>query len=193
MPVQPRAESFQAAITELERMTTLIGATWDGELDTRAPGTWLGYLWEKAERAANAATTIVQIASGESNSPQTASPLLERGFIADLPTREAAIGHGTGDGDGLRELAVPFARRAAVAGEPGLLCPFCGTDELLVSTRDREEDSGRVQMYCSSPECDAREFEIIVRRDGQPEKRADIDALDRLAAAGGDPAARVDP
>ena len=45
-------------------------------------------------------------------------------------------------------------------------CYFCGERELIISATDMRADRGRVAMYCDNPDCDAREFEVIVMRDG---------------------------
>lgn len=45
-------------------------------------------------------------------------------------------------------------------------CLFCGQDTVILSLGDMAEDSGRVQIYCDSSDCDAREVEIIVVEDG---------------------------
>jgi hypothetical protein len=59
-----------------------------------------------------------------------------------------------------------------------LPCYFCGSNVAKLSSGDRPDDPGRLELYCENQECDAREVAILVLRDGTgaPE-RADVRAL----------------
>lgn len=57
--------------------------------------------------------------------------------------------------------ATPWVRD----GGPSM-CVFCGKQTCIRSRTDVRADSGRVQLYCENPECDVREVELIVTRDG---------------------------
>ncbi|OLT79659.1 hypothetical protein BKG58_19715 [Mycobacteroides abscessus subsp. abscessus] len=54
-------------------------------------------------------------------------------------------------------------------------CLFCGQDTAILSFTDMAEDNGRVQIYCDSGNCDAREVEIIVTEDGTEATRTRTD------------------
>jgi hypothetical protein len=56
-------------------------------------------------------------------------------------------------------------------------CPFCGEESAILSVSVRSADYGRVEIYCDSPECDAREIIILVRRGEGAHQRADVRAL----------------
>lgn len=57
-------------------------------------------------------------------------------------------------------------------------CMFCGADTIKRSTSDRDEDPGRIELYCDNQSCDAREMVLLVRRDGADAIfRADVRAL----------------
>jgi hypothetical protein len=59
-----------------------------------------------------------------------------------------------------------------------VLCYFCGQATAIVSMGDRNQDTGRVQVYCDNHACAARETEVLVIRDGARARlRADVRAL----------------
>ena len=61
---------------------------------------------------------------------------------------------------------------------------FCGDETVILSDFDRALDYGRVEVYCDSPECDAREVVLLIRRGEGANMRADVralEAVDRLA------------
>lgn len=45
-------------------------------------------------------------------------------------------------------------------------CYFCGEMTAKLSIGNLGSDKGRVEVYCNSSECDAREMAVIVLRDG---------------------------
>ncbi|GAA1176080.1 hypothetical protein GCM10009578_017380 [Streptomyces rhizosphaericus] len=60
-------------------------------------------------------------------------------------------------------------------------CLFCGANTAILSDRDLESDHGRIEVYCDSQMCDAREVIVLVRRDGaQARWRADVRALEAI-------------
>jgi hypothetical protein len=60
-------------------------------------------------------------------------------------------------------------------------CYFCGQMTAKRSTTDHDQDTGRVELYCQSDLCDAREMVVLVRRDGAGATwRADSRALAAL-------------
>jgi hypothetical protein len=61
-------------------------------------------------------------------------------------------------------------------------CYFCGDTTAIVSRSDKSHDSGRVELYCDNPLCDARETLVLVLRDNTDEtaSRADVRALRAL-------------
>lgn len=91
---------------------------------------------------------------------------------------------------------VPWFRRvwAAMKGSEAPrrpTCLFCGAASLILSSGDNEFDAGRIEVYCDSRDCEAREQIIIVRRDGAgAQMRADVRAL-RLVDTAGDPETEV--
>lgn len=78
---------------------------------------------------------------------------------------------------------VPWLRRqqknATFGHEPdGVQCMFCGAKTLKRSMGDRDEDPGRMELYCDNTDCDAREMVLLVTRDGAGAgDRADARAL----------------
>lgn len=68
----------------------------------------------------------------------------------------------------------PWARQ----GAERLPCYFCGGHTAILSSGDRPDDPGRLELYCDNQMCDAREVVVLVKRDGAgaPE-RADVRAL----------------
>ncbi|MFE9812388.1 hypothetical protein [Streptomyces sp. NPDC005548] len=60
-------------------------------------------------------------------------------------------------------------------------CMFCGAKTLKRSATDREQDTGRMELYCDNQFCDAREMVLLVRRDGADAIfRADVKALNLI-------------
>jgi hypothetical protein len=61
-------------------------------------------------------------------------------------------------------------------------CLFCGEMTALLSIHDEQVDPGRLEIYCKSNECAARETVVLVVNDGTSETvgRADVRALDAL-------------
>ena len=80
----------------------------------------------------------------------------------------------------------PWVRReqpnASYGPEPNpVLCYFCGSQTMKRSSSDVDADHGRIEMYCDSQMCQAREVIIIIRRDGAgAHRRADVRALRAL-------------
>jgi hypothetical protein len=64
----------------------------------------------------------------------------------------------------------------------GWTCPFCGSDELLISYGDFPADRDRIELYCDNPGCDAREFIVLVTRGEGAHERADVTALEAIDA-----------
>lgn len=57
-------------------------------------------------------------------------------------------------------------------------CMFCGEQTVKRAASDRDEDTGRLELYCDNHLCDAREMVILVKRDGADAIfRADVKAL----------------
>lgn len=75
----------------------------------------------------------------------------------------------------------PWARRAVMSGEE-LQCPFCGQHTLIRSFGDLRADNARVELYCDSQDCDAREITVLVMRDATAETagRPDVRALEAI-------------
>lgn len=71
--------------------------------------------------------------------------------------------------------AVPWVRTTEVS----VTCVFCGKRTCMRSRADVVDDRGRVQLYCDNPQCDVREVELIVMRDGTPRTlvRPDVSKL----------------
>jgi hypothetical protein len=70
---------------------------------------------------------------------------------------------------------IPWARR-----QPrGMVCPFCGNATVTVSLNDLEDDPVRLELYCDSDTCEAREFTVLLLRGNlrQDLVRADVEAL----------------
>lgn len=66
------------------------------------------------------------------------------------------------------------------------MCFFCGKHELIISATDLRSDNGRVAMYCDNSDCDAREFEVIIMRDGTATtpQRTDVRIMERHKPTG---------
>lgn len=85
---------------------------------------------------------------------------------------------------------VPWARRAGSAqpdqGREGpgyLYCYFCGERSVKRSYGDKDDDTGRLELYCTNDNCEAREMTIIVLKDAiQAHRRADVRILEALDA-----------
>jgi hypothetical protein len=100
-----------------------------------------------------------------------------------FPAAKRAVARGTTIGSPTRvpEL-VPWVRRLSerrnFAG-----CYFCGEHTLIPSSGDLPLDRRRVQVYCDNDQCDARETEVIVMRDGTETTaaRTDVRILERYA------------
>jgi hypothetical protein len=77
--------------------------------------------------------------------------------------------------DGFRIGEIPWARRQP----QGLTCPFCGDPSATVSMTDLASDPVRLELYCDSDACDAREFVVLLLRGNlrQDLVRADVAAL----------------
>jgi hypothetical protein len=57
-------------------------------------------------------------------------------------------------------------------------CMFCGAQTIKRSASDRDQDTGRIELYCDNQLCDAREMVLLVKRDGAGSIfRADVRAL----------------
>lgn len=98
----------------------------------------------------------------------------------DLPNPISARpvdGHEWSAGD------TPWLRswQSATTGEPGLgyaTCMFCGAATLKLSATDMWADTGRLTVYCDNMNCDMREAELVVTRDGSGgQRRSDVRAL----------------
>ena len=64
---------------------------------------------------------------------------------------------------------VPWIRDTAV-------CPFCGSPDLKLAG----DESQRIDAYCDSPNCDARELVVLVLRDGHEGRAAERSDVRRL-------------
>ncbi|MFE2755654.1 hypothetical protein ACFXGA_27005 [Actinosynnema sp. NPDC059335] len=60
-----------------------------------------------------------------------------------------------------------------------MLCYFCGEFSAIVSLHDRAADVGRVEVYCTNSDCEAREMTVLVMKDGTREtaERSDVRVL----------------
>ena len=66
-------------------------------------------------------------------------------------------------------------------GNGYLTCYFCGQNTVKRSYGDKANDTGRLELYCTSQHCDARETTLIVLRDGNSaDARADVRVLRAL-------------
>lgn len=82
----------------------------------------------------------------------------------------------------------PWARRAGASQPdrgtegPGYLdCYFCGQKSVKRSYGDKADDNGRLELYCTSEYCEAREMTVIVLKDTiQAHHRADVRILAAL-------------
>lgn len=78
------------------------------------------------------------------------------------------------------------ALQSATFGEPGVgyaVCLFCGAPALKLSMSDVDVDHGRLTVYCDNSNCDAREIEVLVTRDGgNALRRCDVRALTAIDA-----------
>jgi hypothetical protein len=71
-------------------------------------------------------------------------------------------------------------------------CLFCGARSLIVSYGDNPYDAGRIEVYCDSHDCEAREQIVLVRRDSEnAARRADVRALRSVDTAGEPPDMRA--
>jgi len=75
----------------------------------------------------------------------------------------------------------PWIRRAEVPSS----CFFCGQDTIIRSMTDMATDNGRVEIYCDTGDCDAREVEVIVVEDGTTatRSRTDVRIMRHIAPA----------
>ncbi|MEU4010257.1 hypothetical protein AB0H30_17480 [Streptomyces pseudogriseolus] len=79
--------------------------------------------------------------------------------------------------------ATPWLRRHQTEATWGpeansVQCMFCGEKTVKRSASDREQDPGRLELYCDNQFCDAREMVLLVKRDGADAIfRADVKAL----------------
>jgi hypothetical protein len=79
--------------------------------------------------------------------------------------------------------SLPWLRalQSATFEEPGVgyaTCLFCGAESLKLSVSDLADDAGRLTVYCDNMDCEAREIEVLVTRDGgKASRRADVRAL----------------
>lgn len=82
----------------------------------------------------------------------------------------------------------PWARKAGVSrpqqgreGSGYLDCYFCGNKSVKRSYGDEDADTGRLELYCTSEYCEAREMTVIVLKDTiQAHHRADVRLLQAL-------------
>lgn len=84
----------------------------------------------------------------------------------------------------------PWARTAG-ATQPGrgmegggyLTCPFCGQLSAKRSYGDEPADTGRLELYCTNEDCQAREITVLVMKDSyQAHTRADVRLLRAIDA-----------
>jgi hypothetical protein len=79
--------------------------------------------------------------------------------------------------------AAPWLRRrqqdTTYGHEPNSVqCMFCGAQTVKRSGGDRDDDPGRLELYCDNADCDAREMVLLVKRDNaEAGSRADVRAL----------------
>lgn len=72
----------------------------------------------------------------------------------------------------------PWIRRSNRSSRRRYLCYFCGQQSAIISSGDLDNDAGRLEIYCDSPDCEAREIAVIVMRDGcHASLRADVRVL----------------
>ncbi len=71
---------------------------------------------------------------------------------------------------------VPWVRHQVTAGRRAT-CYFCGGQTLIQSNHDKSMDYGRIELYCDSPDCDAREVVVLAIRGERAHLRADVRAL----------------
>ena len=74
----------------------------------------------------------------------------------------------------------PALRKELTPKGSTTLCPFCGGKTAILSDYDHAEDTGRLELYCLSDGCEAREFTIIRLRGESASGRADVRALREL-------------
>jgi hypothetical protein len=95
----------------------------------------------------------------------------------------------------------PWARLAGAA-EPGggtestgyLRCLFCGSKSAKRSYDDSPKDTGRIELYCTNENCEAREITVLVMKDTyQAHTRADVRLLAALDRGQTDIPAPHDP
>lgn len=78
-----------------------------------------------------------------------------------------------------------LAHSADTRNGSGACCYFCGSQTVKLSMGDYAGDTGRVEVYCDNPQCEAREVTLIVIRDGSGAgRRADVRALEAIDGAG---------
>lgn len=144
-------ELAASSLYELDRMTWLLTELYfHGKTADLPMDSWIS---EKSTRAREAAERLRQLHE------TVVSPL-----------REAAP---TGEWDPDQQ---PWARRALDNGET-VPCYFCGEIAIIQSYSDNQADNGRLEVYCNSPQCDARETTVLVMRGGGAHLRADVKAL----------------
>lgn len=82
----------------------------------------------------------------------------------------------------------PYARTAGQSRPQGgkegagyLTCYFCGEISVKRSYGDFPEDNGRLELYCTNQNCEAREVAVIVLKDAiGAHRRADVRVLHAL-------------
>jgi hypothetical protein len=136
---------------ELDRMTWLLTDLYFRGSSVGFP--MEGWISEKSARARDAAERIRQLHES------VTSPREERVSRGEWETNDR-----------------PWVRRALGNGET-IPCYFCGGSDVILSYGDKVDDSGRLELYCNNPRCDAREVAILVVRGGGAHLRKDVQAL----------------
>lgn len=158
------AKRLAGATAEMEYAARLAAGVWAGRTDARSgeDWQWAGYVEEKAGNAARAARKVVNIIrEAKGWMPSDERPALDRTGFAE--------------GD------QPAARRARVDRDYlPFPCYFCGDRKLKRSYSDNDRDPGRLDLYCDSPNCDAREIAVIVRRGAGAHMRDDVRAINEV-------------
>ncbi|MGX6446739.1 hypothetical protein ACVU7I_01510 [Patulibacter sp. S7RM1-6] len=75
----------------------------------------------------------------------------------------------------------PVSDTPAIRSDPqSWPCPFCGGQQLIISSGDLSGDPLRIELYCNSTWCEVREFVVLAQRAGGHERRGDVQALEAI-------------
>ncbi|MEV4462771.1 hypothetical protein AB0J51_04025 [Micromonospora echinofusca] len=155
------AKHLTWATAEMEYAARLAAGVWAGRSDARSGQgwQWAGYVEEKASNAERAARDVVNtIRKAKGWMPNDEQPVL--------------------DGTGFAEGDQPAIRRARADRDYlAFPCYFCGDRQMKRSYSDSARDPGRLELYCDSPNCDAREVVVLIRRGAGAHLREDVRAI----------------